>query len=262
MAAPAVSALMGAILIDAILMRTGWNWFDQSFIYPGVALALTMFTACGVVNSFNIIDGMNGLTSICSTLMLGAIAYIAVQLNDALICGFAVATMGASLGFTVMNYPRGLIILGDGGAYLLGLVAVELGIMILRNHQSVSPLAPLAIMMYPVTETVFTMYRRKVLQKRPVSSPDASHLHTLIYRRLMRWTVGSNARAALTLGNSMTSPILWMLTLLAVLPSMIWWNNTLVIAIFMLVFVIIYLRIYWQIVRFKTPWWIKLIGGR
>ncbi len=259
--APALSGLLGAFLLKAILVRTGWHWFDGSFVYPGIALVLTMFTSSGVVNSFNIIDGMNGLASMCSALMLGAIAYIALHLDDTMVGGLALATAGAALGFFVWNYPSGLIFLGDGGAYLLGLMVVELGLMLIYRDRSVSALAPLMIVMYPVFETVFTMYRRKVLRGRPISMPDGIHLHTLIYRRLMRWAIGADGRAALTHGNSMTSPFLWVLTSISVVPAMIWWDNTPMLALCMLVFILIYLRIYWQLVRFRTPWWMTTLRG-
>ena len=260
--APAFSGLLGAFLLKAILVRTGWHWFDASFVYPGIALVLTMFMSSGIVNSFNIIDGMNGLASMCSSLMLGAIAYIALHVGDPMVGGLALAATGAALGFFVWNYPNGLIFLGDGGAYLLGLMVVELGLMLLYRQPEVSPLAPMMIVMYPVFETVFTMYRRKVLRGRPVSMPDGIHLHTLIYRRLMRWAIGADGRAALTHGNSMTSPFLWVLTSLSVVPALIWWDNTPMLALCMAVFVLIYLRVYWQLVRFRTPWWMTKLRGR
>ncbi len=261
--APAISGLLGAFLLKAILVRTGWHWFDGSFVYPGIALLLTMFTSSGVVNSFNIIDGMNGLASMCSAMMLGAIAYIALHTGDVMVGGVALATTGAALGFFVWNYPRGLVFLGDGGAYLLGLMVVEEGLMLVYRNGSISPLAPLMIVAYPVFETVFTMYRRKVLRGRPISMPDGIHLHTLIYRRLMRWAIGADARATLTHGNSMTSPFLWVLTSISVVPAMIWWDNTPALALCMVLFVLIYLRVYWQLVRFRTPWWMtKLRGAR
>jgi UDP-N-acetylmuramyl pentapeptide phosphotransferase/UDP-N-acetylglucosamine-1-phosphate transferase len=260
--APAVSGLLGAFLLKAVVVRTGWHVFDSSLVYPGIALALTMFTSSGVVNSFNIIDGMNGLASMCAALMLAAIAYIALRCSDALISGLAVATIGATMGFFIWNFPRGLIFLGDGGAYLLGLIVVELGLMLIYRNPAVSPLAPLMIVTYPVFETVFTMYRRKVIRGRSVSLPDGVHLHTLIYRRLMRWAIGSDGRASLIRGNSMTSPFLWVLTSLSVVPAALWWDNTEALAISLVVFVAFYLRVYWQIVRLKTPRWMSWLGGR
>jgi UDP-N-acetylmuramyl pentapeptide phosphotransferase/UDP-N-acetylglucosamine-1-phosphate transferase len=260
--ATALSGLIGAMLLDAVVVRTGWGWFDGLLAYRAFALAATIFTVAGVVNSINIIDGMNGLASMCIALMMVALCYIALQVGDTLVAGLSLATLGAALGFFIWNYPRGLIFLGDGGAYLLGLIFAELGLMLIWRNPSVSPLAPLVLVAYPVFETLFTMYRRKVLRGRPVSLPDGIHLHTLIYRRLMRWAIGSHDPAALTRGNSMTSPFLWVLCSVSVAPAAIWWNNTPLLALTMLVFVVVYLRLYWRIVRFKTPVWMTKVIGR
>ena len=136
-------------------------------------------------------------------------------------------------------------------------MVVELGLLLVRRNAQVSPLMPLVLVWYPVLETVFTMYRRKVLRGRPVSLPDGIHLHTLIYRRMMRWTVGGDDSAARTRGNSLTSPFLWVLSSLTVAPATIWWNDTPVLALTLAVFVVIYLYFYWSIVRFRTPGWLS-----
>lgn len=261
--ATAVSGILGAWLLDALIVRTGWPWFDVTFASIGaVGLALTIFTVAGVINSINIIDGMNGLASMCMAMMMAALCYIAHQVGDAFVAGMALATLGASLGFFMWNYPRGLIFLGDGGAYLLGLVFVELGLMLIYRNRAVSPLAPLVLVAYPVFETVFTMYRRKIIRGRPVSLPDGIHLHTLIYRRLMRWAIGKDDPAALTRGNSLTSPYLWVLSSMSVAPAAIWWDNTPVLALSLVLFVLIYLRLYWRIVRFRTPSWMSRVARR
>ena len=260
--APALSGWLGAMLLKIVIVRTGWGWFDVSFALPGVGVALTMFTCAGVVNSFNIIDGMNGLASMCAALMVGTIGYIALRVGDALVGGLALAAFGAALGFFVWNYPRGRIFLGDGGAYLLGLVAAELGVMLLCRNPAVSPLAPLLIVAYPVVETVFSMYRRRVIRGRAVSASDAIHLHTLIYRRLMRWAPPADDRLPLAHGNSMTSPFLWLLTLASVVPAVFWWDDTRVMALSIVLFTVLYLHLYWRIVRFRTPVWMVWLARR
>jgi len=60
----------------------------------------------------------------------------------------------------------------------------------------------------------------------------------------------------------MTSPFLWVLTSVSVVPAAIWWNDTPMLLASMVVFVIVYLRVYWQIVRFRTPWWMTTLSGR
>lgn len=255
--AAAASALLGYFLLHAIVPGTGWSAVDAVLKLTGMFVFATVFAVAGVINAVNIVDGMNGLASMSVAMIMVALAYIALQVGDTLVAGCALATLGAVLGFFIWNYPRGLIFLGDGGAYLLGFLVAELGLMLIDRNPSVSPLTPLVLVAYPVFETLFTMYRRKVLQGKPMSQPDGIHLHTLIYRRLMRWALGAADARALTRSNSMTSPYLWALSSIAVLPAAIWWYSTTALSAALLLFVLAYLRLYWRIVRFKTPGWLS-----
>lgn len=252
MVALALSGLLGVLLLDGKFTHTGWQTFDQLLAAHGLmwlGSVGAVFAVTGISNSVNIIDGMNGLASMCATMTAVALAWIAWQVGDAQICGIALATVGATLGFFVWNYPRGLVFLGDGGAYLLGFIVAELGILLTTRHPQVSMLAPLLLVAYPVFETLFTMYRRRFIHQRPMTQPDGSHLHTLIYRRLKRGAEGS------TRANSSTSPSLWMLNAVAVIPATIWWSNTPALALSLAAFVLVYLDVYWRIVRFRSPRW-------
>jgi UDP-N-acetylmuramyl pentapeptide phosphotransferase/UDP-N-acetylglucosamine-1-phosphate transferase len=218
---------------------------------------LTIFVITGVSNAVNIIDGFNGLASMCVSMMVLALGYVAFLVHDPFIFTASLITAGAILGFFVWTYPSGLIFLGDGGAYLLGFVLAELSILLIHRNPAVSPLFPLRRCAYPIFETVFTMYRRKVVRGVATAAPDGIHLHTLIHRRLVRWTLESNLeRRRLTRRNSMTSPYLWMLCMCSVVPGVLWWNSTPILAAFLLLFILIYLWLYARIVRFRTPRWL------
>ena len=52
---------------------------------------------------------------------------------------------------------------------------------------------PLLLCIYPVFETLFSIYRRRLLRAMPPGMPDGIHLHSLIYRRVMRWAAGATA---------------------------------------------------------------------
>ncbi len=248
-----LAAAMALWLLDARIEQTGLDWLDQAFQVPAIAIGLTLFAVSGVANSINIIDGFNGLASMCAAFILGAIAYVALQVGDMLVLTLAVAALGAIFGFFMWNYPFGLVFLGDGGAYFLGFWIAELGILLFQRNEAVSPLFPLLLCSYPVFETLFSMYRRKVLRGRPMGQPDASHLHSLIYRRLMRWAVGRHDVASQLRRNSMTSPYLWFICSLSVIPAILCWDNTELLGVCILGFCVIYVALYRAIVRFRTP---------
>ena len=254
----AVSAALAVWLIDAVITRTDIPGLDWIVSLPLAALLLTVFVVTGVANAVNIIDGFNGLASMCVVIMLCGLAYVAFSVGDPLIGMLALAGVGAVLGFFVWNFPAGLVFLGDGGAYFLGFFVAELAILLLQRNPDVSPMFPLLLCFYPVFETLFSIYRRKWLRGTPVGMPDGAHLHSLIYRRFMRWAAGERSARELTRRNSMTSPYLWMLCSLSVVPAVLWFDSTAIQAGFIGLFGVTYVLIYWRIVRFKAPRWLRL----
>jgi UDP-N-acetylmuramyl pentapeptide phosphotransferase/UDP-N-acetylglucosamine-1-phosphate transferase len=217
------------------------------------AVFITVFAVAGVANSVNIIDGFNGLASMCAAIMLASFGYVAFQVGDNLVLTMAVVGVGAILGFFFWNFPLGLVFLGDGGAYFLGFWVAETAILLIHRNESVSPLFPLLVCVYPIFETLFSIYRRVVVRSRPASMPDGIHLHSLVYRRIMRWAMGSRGRRSLERRNSMTSPYLWILCMLAAVPAMLFWQYTTVLGLLIVLFAVTYIAVYRSIVRFRTP---------
>lgn len=253
----ACSAAVAIALLGAVLDRAhipGVEWLVTTF--PIAAMLLTVLCVTGISNAVNIIDGFNGLASMCVVMMLAGIAYVAFQAGDPMIAFCALAGVGAVLGFFVWNYPAGMIFLGDGGAYFLGFYFAELSVLLIYRNPDVSPLCPLLMCIYPVFETLFSIYRRKFVRGRPVGMPDGVHLHSLIYRRMLRWAVGRQEAKILTRRNSMTSPYLWILCMLAVVPSMLLWDRSGWLSAFIVLFVASYMLLYSRIVRFKSPGWL------
>jgi UDP-N-acetylmuramyl pentapeptide phosphotransferase/UDP-N-acetylglucosamine-1-phosphate transferase len=108
----------------------------------------------------NIIDGMNGLAGMIATLMAVSLALVALQVQDTPIFLIATALASAALGFLVWNFPFGRVFLGDGGAYFLGFMLAELAVQLVVRNPSVSPFYALAVLFYPVFETLFSIWRR------------------------------------------------------------------------------------------------------
>ena len=90
-------------------------------------------------------------------------------------------------GSFAWSFPAGLIFRGDGGAYLLGFVLAELSVLLIERNAAVSPIFALLLCAYPIFETIFTIYRRKVVRGVATAEPDGIHLHTLIHRRIVRF---------------------------------------------------------------------------
>jgi UDP-N-acetylmuramyl pentapeptide phosphotransferase/UDP-N-acetylglucosamine-1-phosphate transferase len=256
----AVSAALAVWVLQSTITKTAIPGLDWVVSFPVGAALVTVFVVTGVASSLNIIDGFNGLSSMCAVLILAAIAYVAFQTNDVAVMWLALAGVGALLGFFIWNFPAGLVFLGDGGAYFVGFYLAEVGILLLHRNPDVSPLFPLLACIYPVFETLFSMYRRRVLRKQSPGLPDGIHLHSLLYRRVVRRAGGSCEAKLLTRRNSMTSPYLWVLCICSLVPAILFWQSTATLAGFILLFAVTYTVLYWRIVRFRAPRWMVTHG--
>ncbi|MBE7419322.1 MAG: glycosyl transferase [Ideonella sp.] len=254
----AVSGALAVWLLQAAITHTAIPGLDWVVAMPVGAALVTVFVVTGVANSVNIIDGFNGLSSMCCMLILAAVAYVAFQVDDSALLLLALAGIGALMGFFIWNYPAGLVFVGDGGAYFIGFYTAELAILLLHRNPQVSPMFPLLACIYPVFETLFSIYRRRWLRDQSPGVPDGIHLHSLIYRRVVRWAAGAHEAKALTRRNSMTSPYLWLLCMCAVVPAMLFWSHTGVLAGFIVLFSVGYTMLYWRIVRFRAPRWMVI----
>ncbi len=248
-----IAGLLFLWLFDITTMRFGFDALDVWLNYPWFVVLFLAFGVTGLSNSYNIIDGFNGLASMVAIITCLAIAYVAFKVSDPLVLHLALILIGAIAGFFPRNYPRGLIFLGDGGAYLIGFMIAALSIALVGRNPSVSPWFAIMVNAYPIFETLFTIWRSRVHQGKNPSMPDGAHFHSLIYRRIMRWThPGDQSYWA----NAKTSPYLWVLSSLGIIPALLWWNYTPALVLSAMVFVILYNLIYRQIVTFRTPNWI------
>lgn len=253
-----LAAGFGYWLLDARIGRLDLPWTVLPLESIWIALPLTLLAVAGVANAINIIDGFNGLAGVISIFMLLSLSYVALQVGDMFVLVGALIVAGATAGFLIWNYPVGLIFLGDGGAYFLGFLLGELALLLVMRNPTVSTWYAALLLIYPAFETIFSAYRRMFVRGKSPTLPDGIHLHSLIFRRIVQWTVGPREARALMKRNARTSPYLWLISLLAVIPATVFWESTGALMVFCLVFIISYLWLYGRIVRFKSPRWLFL----
>jgi UDP-N-acetylmuramyl pentapeptide phosphotransferase/UDP-N-acetylglucosamine-1-phosphate transferase len=252
------AALLAYYLLGAKLVRLDLPWGVLPLHLELLVLPLTVIAVAGIANAVNIIDGFNGLASVVSICMLISLAYVALQVGDMFVLVTALVVAGATAGFLIWNYPVGLIFLGDGGAYFIGFMLGELALLLVMRNPGVSTWYAVLLLIYPAFETIFSAYRRLFVRGKSPTLPDGIHLHSLIFRRIVQWTVGPREARALMKRNARTSPYLWLFSLMAVIPATVFWANTGVLIFFSLLFIITYLWLYARIVRFKSPRWLFL----
>lgn len=255
----ATSAFLGLHFCNILITKVQIPGLDWLLDISIIAIIITLIAVTGLVNAYNIIDGFNGLASMVAIISLLAIGYVAFKANDPVLASACLIVIGAIGGFFIWNYPRGLIFLGDGGAYLIGYLIASLTILLVMRNPSVSPWFGLLVNAYPIFETLFTIWRRKVHQGKNPGLPDGAHFHSLIYRRIIRWAeVHESNETRSYVKNAKTSPYLWLLSSLAVFPAVIWWQTTWILQCFALLFCISYVWTYNAVVKFKTPGFLNL----
>src|SRR5438876_9685877 len=154
------------------------------------------------------LDGLNGLSGFTTLLAALGLALVAWTVNDAFVFTAACAVAASMAGFVLVNFPRGRIFLGDGGAYFVGLVLALLSLMLVQRNTEVSAWFPLVLLAYPLWETLFTMFRRWRHGVSPLR-PDALPLHTPVYHRAVRWPPRGAPASDPARRNSTASLALW-----------------------------------------------------
>lgn len=250
--ATAASGLSAAVLTGHWINYVHVPGLDWLLAFAPVGILFTAFAVAGIANSVNIIDGFNGLASGVVVLMLLTIAYIAFRAGDPVILNLAFIGAAVVLGFMLVNYPRGYLFLGDAGAYTLGyFVAVLAVALVVRNPYEVSPWAMLLVCGYPFIETMFSIYRRISRKRRHnPGAPDASHLHSLIYRRVVSRKLMPSAPAWKR--NAYTSPFLWVYSFIPMLGAMFWPESLGMVVAWLLISFVVYQRMYRRMLRLSV----------
>lgn len=252
-----LTGVLAVVLLDLQVPRLDLEWVDWAFsIFPWLGIAITLLAIAGLPHAFNIIDGCNGLAGVVALIICLALAYVALQVGDRALAAMLVTTAAATAGFLFWNYPRGMLFAGDGGAYLWGVVIAIASISLVQRHPQVSPWFPMLLLIYPVWETMFSIYRKWARGMSP-GMADALHFHQLIYRRVVWGVFHDDASRDMLMRNNRTSPYLWAFTLLSVVPAVLFWRTTWVLMLCCGIFIVLYVVAYLSIVRFKLPGWMQ-----
>jgi UDP-N-acetylmuramyl pentapeptide phosphotransferase/UDP-N-acetylglucosamine-1-phosphate transferase len=247
-----LTRLLATILAGVV----GWAITGISLSHVGVPLldpllknqvASVVFTAIaigGIANAINMIDGLNGLASSMMVIALIAIATIAHSVGDISLAVASLTVAAAIFGFFLLNWPWGNLFLGDGGSYFGGFALAWSCVLLVERNPSISPFAGLLVCIYPFTEVLFSVYRRKIRANNP-TGPDLQHLHSLIYRRYLST---SKLQAS---ENSIAGLIVGVLSIPPCVCAFYFRESTIDCFISVMFFVLGYLVLYLRVVKFR-----------
>ncbi len=163
---------LGHITPDGSLLELGW-----------FGIPFTIIAGVGLINAFNMTDGLDGLCgSLALAALVGALAMAAsvgtyhVEVRFLLILSAAVA------GFLLFNFPfpgkgKASVFLGDAGSYLLGLSILYVVVRLTRGqHPAMPPVSALWFCLLPLLDMGGIMTRR-IMRRRSPFNADREHLH-------------------------------------------------------------------------------------
>lgn len=235
-------------VLSAIIFFPNCVLLDIGFTLPyGFAIIFTLFCIVGVTNAMNIIDGFNGLAGGFALLVLSSVAIVSAIVGNVAVFYIALVLFSVVLGFLVLNFPNAKIFLGDGGAYLVGFLLAFLLVILTQdslpqlgensaNRHFVSAYYGLCVMIYPVFEVLFSIYRRKK-GKIQAMQPDSLHLHTLIFKHL-------------THSNPKTTIFLLIFSAPFIFAPIFCYDKSGILIAFIALFIALYLFAYKRIMRF------------
>jgi UDP-GlcNAc:undecaprenyl-phosphate GlcNAc-1-phosphate transferase len=150
------------------------GWQLTAFVtIPYVALALSVVWIVGMINSFNMLDNMDGLSSGVALIASASLAAVALTSYDPgndgpqlFVAGFLLVLVGSLAGFLRHNKPPAKIFMGDAGSYFIGfcvavatLLATYTSYLSPKPHAILAPLVVMAVPLYDMTSVIWIRLR-------------------------------------------------------------------------------------------------------
>jgi len=155
------------------------NFFEsEGLIYLGsLSVPITVFWIVGITNTFNLIDGLDGLAAgiyTISAVTLSYIAYVNGMHETALV---TLILAGGCLGFLPFNFNPARIFMGDTGSLFLGFVLAAISIEgVIKGATALTMVLPILAMGLPIMDTTLAICRR-VIGGKSIMEADKRHLH-------------------------------------------------------------------------------------
>jgi len=178
------------LIFKAYIMITGlYGVFGIGKIPYSVGIVVTLFTYIVIINSINLIDGINGLAGSITVLVSGLLGSWFIGVGDLGFAVLAFSILGATLAFLKYNFSPAKIFMGDTGSLLVGITLAVLSIRFIEMNgrlpldhsyrfNSVPGIA-VSLLILPLFDTLRVFIKRMLKGKSPFS-PDRSHIHHIL----------------------------------------------------------------------------------
>lgn len=211
-----------------------------------VSIFITVLWITGLINAFNLIDGLDGLATgigLIAALSLGALGILGGNVFLAVV-SFVLA--GSLLAFLFFNFHPARIFLGDTGSMFLGYVLATVTVMnTYRAEATAIVVAPLLALSFPIFETFISILRR-FIRGAPIFVGDGHHTH----HRLLR--MGYSQRRVVLMLYAVAAALAGSAVSAQLLPDESRWSWLPVAAAVLTLMAIAWLAGYLRTTRWKT----------
>jgi UDP-N-acetylmuramyl pentapeptide phosphotransferase/UDP-N-acetylglucosamine-1-phosphate transferase len=193
----ATKKFIGQVIAASILIHLGGIRLDSMHglfgfeqVPEGFGLALSYLTIIVVINSFNLIDGIDGLAASLGilTMTVFGIYFFAIGQQAYALLGFSMA--GSLMAFMIFNHHPAKIFMGDSGSLMIGLVNSILVIKFISVANAPLVAFPVqsaasvgfAILIVPLLDTL-RVFSIRIINGRSPFTPDRNHVHHLLLGR-------------------------------------------------------------------------------
>lgn len=177
-----VSASLFIYLLPANLPEIDFPILNQVLSLSILKEIFFIFSILVIINGNNLIDGVNGNMALTNIVQLSVLALLASTINDTYMVEVCLILMLPLIIFLIFNFPLGKIFSGDAGAYFYGFAISASVIYLFGEYEQLLSWSAVLILIYPSLELLFSFIRKKIFENKSPFSPDAKHLHSVIFR--------------------------------------------------------------------------------
>jgi len=176
-------ALAAAMVWWAGVQITQFPFFGYEIHSRAISFVLTVLWIVAVTNSFNLIDGMDGLAAGVGFFVGLTIFVISLIQGNRFAAIIAAALAGGLAGFLPFNFDPAKIYLGDTGSLFLGFIFSVLAVDTSQKSTTmVAIVVPYMAFGLPLLDTLLTIIRR-FLSGKPLFAADTDHIHHRIFQK-------------------------------------------------------------------------------
>lgn len=144
---------------------------------PDLGVVVSILWIVGLINAFNLIDGLDGLAAGVALIAALVLALLGLSTGNILLVFACLALAGSLAAFLFFNFPPARIFLGDTGSMFIGYLLATITLMgTYKGEAAVIILGPLIALSFPIFEALISMLRRFV-RGVPIFAGDRYHTH-------------------------------------------------------------------------------------